>query len=62
MKKLWQEIDIDDCPECGGTLHSLTVLSNGSCLDGDAVQCLDCDFISAMSVCGETGESWVQER
>lgn len=58
--KEWKDCDMDDCPECGGSILVFTAAPDGKCFDGDAVKCMDCEFRSAMNV-DEDGRVWVQD-
>ena len=54
--------DCESCPDCGGQLIVHTLLPDGDdFFDSDSITCLDCNFVSAVSVDPETGETWVQD-
>jgi len=58
MKK-WKPIYFEQCPQCGNDLEVFTDADTGECYDGDSVRCVECGFVSGMSV--EDGSAWVQD-
>ena len=56
----WEDIHFDNCPECSNTLQVLNDEESGFYYDGDPVRCVECDFMSGISV-DESGLAWVQD-
>lgn len=56
--KTWKYFEYEQCPQCGKDLEVLTEPGGDVC-DGDAIECVGCDFNSRVSV--DEGKIWVQD-